>query len=545
MLNRYIMKKILLLTGILAGLYGHAQVIVTSDGSQPHTSAMLEVKSGSKGFLAPRMTLAERPLSPATGLLIYQTDVNPGFYVFTGSDWQRVGLSSDNYWLPNGANIFYSSGKVGIGTTNPEGNGLSVVNSLPGKAAIHGMEGSPSSLNHAEGQLGVLNHPSNILGLPLYVNNIGVLGIKRPSVYPGAAVYGWNSDVNLLNYGGIFIAGGQGSGNVNYGLLGYSKNAGTNCGIYAVADSGATNYAGRFKGRLLLESHTQNSAASDHASTLLSSKVLHTASSDTRAIEGISSPQPGWGIGIYGMGGYKGVEGYADGSNSQYPVYGLYANAGGATGGQGARTGVYGSASSGPTNYGVWGTSGFGTTCYGVYGASGYGTTCYGIYGNASGSGTNYGVFGTAAGGTGNWAGFFSGSAYISDDLRIGTQSKATGYALSVNGMIACSEVLVQEQANWPDYVFADGYRLLSLEEIDRSIKENKHLPGIPSAEEIRTDGVRVAGMQVKLLEKIEELTLHLIRQDRIIRELQEQVSCLKTDAEKKNIQQPDNRRSK
>lgn len=65
-------------------------VAINTDGSAPDASAMLDVKSTAKGFLAPRMTTAQRTAitTPATGLTVYQTDGNKGFYFYDGSAWQ-------------------------------------------------------------------------------------------------------------------------------------------------------------------------------------------------------------------------------------------------------------------------------------------------------------------------------------------------------------------------------------------------------------------------------------------------------------------------
>jgi len=87
--------KTLLRNALTAGLwmilpaYLQAQVAINTDGSNPDNSAMLDVKSTDKGILIPRMTQAQRDAinAPATGLLIYQTDNNPGFYYWDGSNW--------------------------------------------------------------------------------------------------------------------------------------------------------------------------------------------------------------------------------------------------------------------------------------------------------------------------------------------------------------------------------------------------------------------------------------------------------------------------
>ncbi|MEM0993918.1 MAG: hypothetical protein AAGI49_12845, partial [Bacteroidota bacterium] len=79
-----------------------AQIGINSDGSAPDPSAMLDVKSTTKGFLTPRMTEAQRDaiLTPATGLLIYQTDGITGFYYNEGTPaapaWKRMGNEEPN-----------------------------------------------------------------------------------------------------------------------------------------------------------------------------------------------------------------------------------------------------------------------------------------------------------------------------------------------------------------------------------------------------------------------------------------------------------------
>ncbi len=81
---------------------------------------------------------------------------------------------------------------------------------------------------------------------------------------------------------------------------------------------------------------------------------------------------------------------------------------------------------------------------------------------------------------------------------------------LAVNGAIFAKEVLVRLDG-WSDFVLDGNYKLLPLDKLEQSIKEDKHLPGIPSTEEVLKDGVLIGDMQSKLLQKIEELTLYVI----------------------------------
>ena len=95
----------------------------------------------------------------------------------------------------------------------------------------------------------------------------------------------------------------------------------------------------------------------------------------------------------------------------------------------------------------------------------------------------------------------------------------ATGYMLAVDGGIICEEVKVQVSP-FPDYVFADNYKLRSLEEVENHIITNKRLPGMPAAAEVEADGMSVGDMSVKLVEKVEELTLYIIQLQKQIDEL-------------------------
>jgi hypothetical protein len=91
---------------------------------------------------------------------------------------------------------------------------------------------------------------------------------------------------------------------------------------------------------------------------------------------------------------------------------------------------------------------------------------------------------------------------------------------LSSDGILRAREIIVDADPNWPDYVFEKDYNLLSLKETERFIFENGHLPGVPSAESIQTTGLDLGEMNRLLLEKIEELTLHVIQQQKEINSL-------------------------
>ncbi len=73
------------------------------------------------------------------------------------------------------------------------------------------------------------------------------------------------------------------------------------------------------------------------------------------------------------------------------------------------------------------------------------------------------------------------------------------------------------------DFVFEEEYKLKKIDEVESFIKENKHLPDFPSGKEIEEDGINVGEMDAKLLQKIEELTLYTIEQQKEIEDLKNQ----------------------
>jgi hypothetical protein len=105
-----------------------------------------------------------------------------------------------------------------------------------------------------------------------------------------------------------------------------------------------------------------------------------------------------------------------------------------------------------------------------------------------------------------------------------GASTTPANCKLSVAGAIQAQEVVVN--TGWSDYVFHPTYRLKSLPELAAYIRQNQHLPDIPSETEVKEKGIGVGEMESKLLAKVEELTLHMIheheRNDRLEQKLQE-----------------------
>ena len=128
-----------------------------------------------------------------------------------------------------------------------------------------------------------------------------------------------------------------------------------------------------------------------------------------------------------------------------------------------------------------------------------------------------------------------NGSGYFNGAIGIGTISIGS-HKLAVEGSIGAREIKV-EASGWSDFVFYKDYELRTLVEVEQHINENGHLPEIPSEAEVTENGINLGEMNAKLLQKIEELTLYLIQQNKqnleqqkLIEQLQREVSALKNE---------------
>jgi hypothetical protein len=106
----------------------------------------------------------------------------------------------------------------------------------------------------------------------------------------------------------------------------------------------------------------------------------------------------------------------------------------------------------------------------------------------------------------------------MTGDGNVGIGTPNPTYRLAVNGNIRSKEVVVE--SGWADYVFDHHYKLPTLAELETFINQNKHLPNVPSAQEIAENGLAVGDVQRRMMEKIEELTLYVIQLKKEIEEL-------------------------
>ncbi|HLF62768.1 MAG TPA: hypothetical protein VI603_03410 [Saprospiraceae bacterium] len=534
------MKRVILLCFIsIVQISLHAQSIaINESGDPPNAKSILDISSTTKGLLIPRMTSVERLMMgvaiPDKGMLVYDIDLK-SFMFFDGSMWQSMGGSggggNDTLWYLSGDGIQNAVDNVGIGGDPVMNLPLRVTNSF-GKAAEMTNTGF-----YADYTLKLKNTAGTALAAFSGFTEDGPLGTP-------AAIYGYGSDgangaylVSAAPYGAGVVAQSQGfgpalnayaagdglsgwfhGGNVHIedsvgigtdtplsplhvfsALSGdvarFASNGNTLLRVYRnnvyagfIQSQGDDFILGRPNGDgnlILYNTSAENSLKLEadgdvgigvtgsafhklHVegigpNSLIKAEVIYEGENDVRAIEGISTPIGGYGYGGHFTGGY----------------------------------------------YGVYGTG---------EGDAFIGTTT-GVYGNATGTtGTRIGLWGAASGGMSNWAGYFTtGNVYVENQLGIGSTQLAAGYQLSVDGKIMCEELKVQNSVSWPDYVFAPDYPLLTTDELKTYIDQYRHLPGIPSAVEISKQGIDVGDMQRRMMEKIEELTLYIIAQDKRI----------------------------
>ena len=122
----------------------------------------------------------------------------------------------------------------------------------------------------------------------------------------------------------------------------------------------------------------------------------------------------------------------------------------------------------------------------------------------------------------------------IKTDGNVGIGTTNTGtHKLAVEGSIGAREIKVEAFPNWSDFVFYNDYKLPTLNEVENHIKEKRHLKNIPSAKEIEKNGFFLGEMDAKLLQKIEELTLYTIQQEKSLKSQKTAIMHLKKQQSK------------
>lgn len=115
------------------------------------------------------------------------------------------------------------------------------------------------------------------------------------------------------------------------------------------------------------------------------------------------------------------------------------------------------------------------------------------------------------------------GSAHFGKQKIIASHTHANAQ-YQFDGKIACKELVVVDPVKWADFVFDKTYKLLPLTEVEAFYLKNKHLPSVPSEADVKQNGINTSEMDATLLQKIEELTLYLVQQQKEIDALKKQI---------------------
>ncbi len=217
----------------------------------PNSSSLLEIKSTTKGLLIPRMTQTQRDAiaSPAKGLLIYQTDHNPGIYSFNGTNW-----GSASYWKQSSTGLlFYNDGNVGIGLGNPHAK-LQVTggNYIALTSGGYEIIGDTNSYNLVFDNYQIQTRYNGTY-TSLNINPFGGTTYVGNSSHSTYGLIGYGSEYGLTGYsyddgftavqGTNFGSGGFGvAGHGYYGAYGYSANGGY--GVYGQGANGSYGVEG-------------------------------------------------------------------------------------------------------------------------------------------------------------------------------------------------------------------------------------------------------------------------------------------------------------
>lgn len=502
------MKKLFsLLFVFLPGLLIAQNVSINNDGSQPDNTAILDIKSDSKGLLIPRLTTAARTaiLAPVIGLTVFDIDTY-SFWVYRGDvngGWAQLLHSFDKHWDRTGANIFtMNGGNVGIGTNSPTE-----------KLSINATDPSINFLNGGSAK-GYIQSSGNNMKMGTYFNNTtgtlilatkaadrmtidenGLIGIGTSNPSSALTLNGTNPVLQLrnadVNKGFILLNGddvrvGTNSTNTTGNLVFQTKlvsrmtiNENGQVGIGTTSPSSVLTLNGtdpilQMRNADVDKGFVQLVGNDLRVGTNLSNNfgncILRTKGQDRLVVN------------------YKGQMGLNIVPDDLSTTLTIAEDENGRSGIElihgGQRRSMY---SSNGTN---------------TYLSSATGN--FHIYRNNS----------------------YHFVLHSTGDFSMGGAFTAFGYKLSVYGRVIGTEFTALPIVDWPDYVFGKNYRLRPLSEVKKFIEENNHLPGIPSAAQIAKEGIQLGDMSRRLMEKVEELTLYILQQQEQIDELKKQVQA-------------------
>ncbi|NOT50821.1 MAG: hypothetical protein HOP10_06055 [Chitinophagaceae bacterium] len=575
------MKKLFSLLFILLPSLLIAQSVgINNDGSQPNSTAILDIKSTSKGLLIPRMTTAERNaiVSPAIGLTVFDTET-VSYWMFRGDiygNWSELQHTYLKTWTETGGHIYNTNnGNVGIGTANPASkltiNGIDPVIGIMNNGLANSFiqaEGVnmriSTSFDNPTGKL-VLGTKGND---NLSIDQFGRVSIGTSSSFDAEMKLNGNSSVRfafmhqdvqkgfLLLNGDDFKMGtyGGNNGNIVFSPKGVDKiwidengqlGIGTATPVSALTINGTNPYiemqnAGVNKGFLMVNGNDLRIGTNSTNTTgnlVLQTKLIDRMTIDETGRIGIGTASPSSILTINATDPIlqlknddadKGFVQLVDsdikiGTNSSNTYGKFFVRTSGSDrlvvnydGNVGIGTSFpYQTLSLDDSNPEL----GFNvsSSLYASIRTNSY-TGDFEIKKTIAGDGK---IWINANNGSG-WGIHLTENGYF----HYGSGLTPSGYPFSSQGRMLAPDFVALAVANWPDYVFADTYKLKPLSEVKKFIEENKHLPGIPSAAQIEKEGIQLGDMSKRLMEKIEELTLYIFQQQEQLEDLKKQVQA-------------------
>ncbi len=512
------MKKILSLLSVAFVLNAHSQTnTFPATGSagigtlSPNASAALEIVSNSKGLLIPRMTITQRNaiVAPSTGLIIFQTNSTPGFYYYNGTKWGELRPDRANTNLNNLTATAINSSLL-PGTTNTIDLGSATKYwkdlYLSGNANVSGNSQFTGTIS--VGGNTVLNSDVYVSGTTTAAGKIAFNNSSANTIqFATPLVSGGNAMINMFpsgfqNPNRMVIAHSPSYQNWGLQYLDSSDKFNFLSGGTPVltADLGnqrvgigtnEPNYILDINGRMRLrnEGNGSSTTAGIWYNNMANSGVSNFVGNLNDSLFGIYGSSTGWRFVFDHKNTRMGI-----GTSNPKVALSFPSNTG-------KKISLY--------------PGGSGDVGMGVYGNE------FRLHSDYSGADITFGYD--------NYTNGFTERMRVKGDGRvcIGTTSPASGYLLSVNGKVIATEVRVEATAAWPDYVFANDYKLISLDDLEAKLNADKHLPGIPSALEVKEGGIMLGEMQTKTIEKVEENTLYIIQLNNKIKDLERKIEAL------------------
>lgn len=420
--------------------------------TKPDNSAALEVNSTNKGLLIPRLSLQQRNniQAPATGLMVFQTDMLSGFYFYDGKEWKPLTSATDansvagidGDWALTGN---AASGTDFLGTTNAQPLRFKVGNTNAGQ--------------------------------------IGLFGTK-------VVFFGYESGVS-----------NTGTGNVGLGYRTLFSSTGSN--------------------NLALGSESLRANTSGYSNTAVGSFAL-TKNTDGFLNVGLGSnalADNTTGDENFGLGGAAMRKMISGNYNIAIGTYSLFNNTTGSNNVAIGRQAAYNA--TGSNNLFLGYQAGYSETGNDKLYIANSSTTAPLVKGEFDKKNLKINTGSTVS----QTVGFLAVGNF---DAAFAMPSPTNTYRLIVEGGIITEKikVAVKGSADWADYVFEPSYKLMPLDKVESFVKVNKHLPNVPSAEEVAKNGLDISQTSAKLMEKIEELTLYMI-------EMNKEINALKLENEK------------